>query len=181
MKPKVVVLVCLVSLLVMVIPFSACGSKEKTLSDLAIKIEWVDPIAIAAKPYDAPKSLGNEYTTYHVILGIDNPNDFLVTVDWLEATAYANQLRTGLVQIDSAIYIPPGKKALVRMPITLNTLKSVQELVVGRQMSAGDATKLVLDTWQALQDGKAICRLVGAARVVADTTTRHQNFDIRWR
>lgn len=167
----------------------ACSSKPSAIADLAIKIDWVDPIAMAAKPFaplnwDAipfapPASIASEYSTFHVILNVTNPNAFLVTAESLEAEIVANDISMGLHQTDGPIYLPAGKSGLVRLPLTLNTRVMMLEMIVGKQKATKDALKMVLDTWQDIQNGKAIVRVKGQSQLAANGITRVQNFDIR--
>ena len=172
-------IICLVVLLA--IPaIGGCAAKEKALSDLAIKVDWVEPVALIAKPYDAPKSIAGEYNTFHVILSITNPNNFLVTVESIEAEVYAEGILMGTVHIDSPLYLPAGKGALARFPLTANTRMMMLELAVQRTMPVPDALKTVLATWAAIQDGKAKFQVKGGAQVKSEAVSRYQEFDLRW-
>ncbi|MFC1972261.1 LEA type 2 family protein, partial [Chloroflexota bacterium] len=174
------ILISLVSLLVVVPVFGACAPKEKPLTDLVIKVDWVEPIAIAAKPYEIPKSLAGEYGTFHVILTISNPNDILVAVESLEAEVEANDIPMGIVQTDGPVYIPGGKEVTVRFPITLNSLNMIKEVVMQQMVSIPDGVEILLGTWKDIQDGTAAFQVKGGAQVVAGSTSRFQNFDLRW-
>lgn len=179
-KLKMAVVLCLVSLLVLASVAGACAAKEKPLADLVIKVNWVEPVALAVKPYDPPKSLAVEYGTFHVILSIANPNDYLVAVESVQAEILANDITMGAYPTDGPIYIPAGKEVLVRFPITLNTLNMVKEVVMQKQVSVPDGMKILLGTWGDIQDGKAKYQVRGGAHVVTETASRVQNFDIRW-
>jgi len=175
------VFICLVALLAALPMAGACAPKEKPVSDLVVKVEWVEPIAIAMKPYQIPKSLAGEYSIYHVIMSLTNPNDVLVTAEWLEATLCAGKIRSAL-QADTPIYIPPGKEVIIRMPVSMNTLNTVKWVVMHYGLGVPDAVKTVLGTWKAVQQGTASYQVTGAVRVKAEgaSTIRHQNFDLRW-
>jgi hypothetical protein len=179
-KLKLLILISLVSLLVVVPVFGACAPKEKPLTDLVIKVDWVEPIAIAAKPYEIPKSLAGEYATFHMIFTISNPNDMLVTVDNMEFESWGNDIGMGILQTDGPIYIPAGKEVTVRFPVTLNSLLMIKEVVMLKHVSVPDGVKMLLGTWKAIQEGTAPFRAKGGAQIVAGATTRFQNFDIRW-
>ncbi|MFC2122728.1 LEA type 2 family protein [Bacteroidota bacterium] len=180
-KLKLLILMSLVSLLVVVPVFGACGApSEKPLTDLVIKLDWVEPVAMAAKSYDPPKSLAGEYGTFHVILTISNPNDMLVTVESMEFEAWGNDIGMGILQTDGPIYIPAGKEVTVRFPVTLNSLLMIKEVVMLKHVSVPDGVKMLLGTWQDIKDGKAPFRIKGGAQVVAGSTSRFQNFDLRW-
>ena len=179
-KLKVMVLLCLVSLLVLLPAVSACAPKEKPLADLAIKVEWVEPVALAVQPYDPPKSLASEYGTFHVILSVTNPNDYLVTVESIEAEILANDITHGAYPTDGPIYIPGGKEVLVRFPITLNSLNMIKEVVMQKMVSVPDGVKILLGTWKDIQDGTAAYQVRGGAHIKTETTTRYQTFDLRW-
>jgi len=170
----------LVSLLVVLPVFGACTPKEKPLADLVIKVDWVEPVAIAAKPYDIPKSLGVEYGTFHVLLTISNPNDVLVAVESMEFEAWGNDISMGILQTDGPVYIPAGKEVTVRFPVTLNSLLMIKEVVMQKNVSIPDGVKMLLGTWKDIQDGTAAFQVKGGAQVVAGSTSRFQNFDLRW-
>jgi len=177
---KVIVFLCLLSLLVVVPAVGACAPKEKPLSDLVIKVEWVEPVVMPAKPYEIPKSLAGEYATFHVILSVTNPNDYLVTVKSIEPEVLVNDITMGIQQTDGPIYLPPGKEVLVRFPITLNSLLMIKEVVMQKMVSVPDGVKMLLGTWKGIQDGAASYHIKGGAHVVSETTSRYQNFDLRW-
>lgn len=179
-KLKLLILISLVSLLVVVPVFGACAPKEKPLTDLVIKLDWVEPVAMAAKPYDPPKSLAGEYGTFHLLLSISNPNDMLVTVDNLEFESWGNDIGFGILQSDGPIYIPAGKEVTVRFPVTLNSLLMIKEVVMLKHVSVPDGVKMLLGTWKAIQEGTASFRVKGGAQVVAGSETRFQNFDLNW-
>jgi len=179
-KLKVMVLLCLVSLLLLIPAVGACAPKEKPLTDLTIKVDWVEPVAIAVTPYDPPKSLASEYATFHVILSVTNPNDYLVTVESIEMEILANDISMGAYPNDGPVYLPPGKEALVRFPITLNSLLMIKEVVMQKHVSVPDGVKILLGAWKTIQEGTASYQVKGGAHVVTDTTSRYQNFDLRW-
>ena len=179
-KLKATVLLCLVSLLVVLPAIGACAPKEKPLADLTVKVDWVEPVAVAVKPYEIPKSLGSEYATFHVILSVTNPNDYLVTVESIEVEIFANDISMGAYPNDGPVYLPAGKEALVRFPITLNSLLMIKEVVMQKHVSIPDGVKILLGAWKAIQDGTASYQVKGGAHVVTDTTSRYQKFDLRW-
>ncbi len=165
----------------MVLPaFGACAPKEKPLTDLVIKVDWVEPIAMAIKPYDPPKSLAGEYGTFHMILTISNPNDMLVTMESMEFEAWGNDIAMGIQQTDGPVYIPAGKEVTVRFPITLNSLLMVKEVVMLKHVSVPDGVKMLLGTWKAIQEGTAPFRAKGGVQLETESARRFQNFDLRW-
>ncbi|MFC1971786.1 hypothetical protein ACFLVE_00065 [Chloroflexota bacterium] len=178
---KLTVFICLVGLLVTLSLAGACAPQKKPVTDLVVKVDWVEPIAIAAKPYEIPKSLAGEYSIYHVLITINNPNDVLCTVEWLEATLWAGEIRSAL-QAETPIYIPPGKTVTVRMPVSMNTLNTVKWVVMHYLVGVPDAVETVLGTWKGIQDGTVNYQVTGAVRVQAEgaETVRHQNFDLRF-
>ena len=172
-------IICLVVLLA--IPaIGACTAKEKALSDLAIKVDWVEPVAMAVKPANPPASLAQEYSTFHLIMKVSNPNDFLVTVESMEPQLIVNDIVMGVYPTDGPIYIPPGKEVRVRFPITLNSRIMMLEVLVLKQKNVADATNIIVQTWEAIQKGTAKYQIQGVARLTAGTQNRTQNFDIRW-
>jgi len=179
-KLKIVVLLCVVSLLLVLPAVGACAPKEKPLTDLVIKVDWVEPVALAAKPYEIPKSLAGEYGTFHVIMSITNPNDFLVTLNTLEPEVIANDIPMGLQSLDSPLYIPAGKEIKVRFPITLNSLNMIKEVVMQKHVGIPDGVKMLLGTWKAIQDGTASYQVRGGAQIIAESATRYQKFDLSW-
>ena len=179
-KLKLAVLLCLVSLLLVLPAVSACATEEKTISNLVIKVDWVEPVALAAKSYDPPKSLGGEYGTFHVIMSITNPNDFLVKLNTLEPEVIANDIPMGLQSLDSPLYIPPGKEIKVRFPITLNSLNMIKEVVMQKHVSVPDGVGMLLGTWQAIQNGTASYQVRGGAQIMTDSASRYQQFDLSW-
>lgn len=179
-KLKATVLICLLSMLMALPAVGACAPQEKPLSDLAIKVEWVEPISLVPKPYEMPKSLASEFNTFHVILSVTNPNDVLVTVESIQTEVFANTISMGYVATDGPIYLPAGKEAQVRFPITLNSLLMLKEVVMQKHVSIPDGVKMLLGTWKAIQDGTASYQVKGGAHVVTDTTSRYQKFDLRW-
>ena len=182
-KLKLLILISLVSLLVVLPAFGACAPKAKPLTDLVIKVDWVEPVAMAVKPYEIPKSLAGEYGTFHVLLTISNPNDVLVAVESLEAEVEANDIPMGIVQTDGPVYLPPGKEVVLRFPITLNSLNMIKEVVMQQMVPVPDGVKILLGTWQDIQNGTAAFQVKGGAQVVVEdgsTPPRFQNFDLRW-
>ncbi len=176
---KLMVFICLVSLLVMLPVLGACAPQPKPLTDLTVEIEWVEPIAVAIKPYEIPKSLAGEYAVFHVILSITNPNDRVVTIDFLEGTLWANDIRSQ-IQTDTPIYIPPGKEVKARIPVTMNTLLTVKQVVMGFGLGVPDAVKMVLGAWKAIQEGTAGYQFKGAVRWNDGGDMRHQTLDLRF-
>jgi len=170
----------LVSLLVVLPAFGACAPKAKPLADLVIKVDWVEPVAMAVKPYEMPKSLAVEYGTFHVLLTISNPNEVLVAVESMEFQTWANDITMGILQTDGPVYIPAGKEVILRFPVTLNSLNMIKEVVMQKNVSIPDGVKMLLGTWKDIQDGKAAFQVQGGAQVVAGSTSRFQNFDLRW-
>ena len=179
-KLKVMVLICLVSLLVALPAFGACAPKEKPLADLVIKVEWVEPVAMAVKPYEPPKSLASEYGVFHVLLSITNPNDYLVTVDSIEPEILVNDITMGMHQTDGPIYLPAGKEAIVRFPIALNSLNMIKQVVMQKMVSVPDGVTMLLGTWKDIQDGTASYHIKGGAHITSETASRNQDFDLRW-
>lgn len=179
-KLKATVLICL-GLLLMALPaLGACAPQEKPLSNLVIKVEWVEPISLVPKPYEMPKSLASEFNTFHVILSVTNPNDVLVTVESIQTEVFANTISMGYVGTDGPIYLPAGKQAQVRFPITLMTLNMLKEVVMQKHLSVPDAAKMLLGTWKGIEDLEASFQVRGGANVITETTRWYQNFDIHW-
>lgn len=179
-KQKVAALVCLVCLAIALPVFGACASKSKTISDLRIEIEAVEPIAMAVKPYDSPKSLATEYNTFHVILGVTNPNDFLVTIGDMDIEVRVHDFSLGLLTIPGPIYVPAGKKVLVRYPNTLNSSRTNLALLTARMTTFPEALKELLQIWGEIQNGTAKYVVKGGANVKSEAGTKFQAFELRW-
>ncbi len=179
-KLKATVLICLLALVMALPALGACAPQEKPLSNLDIKLEWVEPISLVPKPYEIPKSLASEFNTFHVILSVTNPNDVLVTVESIQGEVLANTISMGIVATDGPIYLPAGKEAQVRFPITLMTLNMVKEVVMQKHVSVPDGVKMTLGTWKAIEDLEASFQLTGGANVITETTRWYQNIDLRW-
>jgi len=180
-KVKLAVFLSLVAILAALPAFAGCASSGPTsIADAAIKIDWVDPIAMVPKSYDPGKSIALEYSTFHVIFKITNPNDFLIAVQTLDAEVLANDISMGQQHADGPIYVPGGKTVSVRIPLTENTRVMTLGLVVQKNLALDVSLKKIQDTWQAIQDGKATVQARGAVQLTADSLSKVQNFDLKF-
>ncbi|MEW6033316.1 MAG: hypothetical protein AB1603_00500 [Chloroflexota bacterium] len=91
---------------------------------------------------------GKESTTIQADFTIKNPSNVEVKLDSFEFTLACEDKNVGYVQNPNDYYIPAGGEIAVSGVTVVPFSNMVAELLMGKGMTSGDATKAVLPYWK---------------------------------
>jgi len=91
---------------------------------------------------------GKESITLQADFKVKNPNTTEVKLDSFEFTLAANDKNFGYLQTANDYYIPADTEIVVSGVVSVPFSNVVSEMVMGKGLSAADATKEVLPYWK---------------------------------
>lgn len=91
---------------------------------------------------------GKESITLQADFKVKNPNSTEVKLDSFEFTLAANDKNFGYLQTAADYYIPADTEITVSGVVSVPFSNVVSEMVMGKGLSAGDASKAVLPYWK---------------------------------